>query len=86
MTETLWTGAITDTLFGCVIGCAVGLAVGKILFHVLIQDHFAYAIWAIPVCRLLIVVIFVAAATLAAIYAPAKRMRNMAVTETINEL
>ena len=42
--------------------------------------------WTPPATRVLIVVLFVIVATLAAIYAPAKRMRNMAVTETINEL
>ena len=86
VTQMIAAEAITYALFGCVIGCAAGLAVSKILFHVLIQDHFTYAVWTIPVCRLVIVIIFVAAATLAAIYAPAKRMRNMAVTEIINEL
>ena len=56
------------------------------LFDILIQGHFAYAVWSLPVSRLLIVVGFVLAATFAAIYAPSKRMRHMAVTETINEL
>lgn len=50
------------------------------------DGRFPYAVWTIPVFRLLIVVVFVAAATLAAIHAPAKRMQEMAVTETINEL
>ncbi len=78
--------AVTYSLAGCVLGCAAGLVIGKILFDVLIQGHFAYAVWTVPVFRLLIVVLFVTAATFAAIYAPSKRMRNMAVTETINEL
>ena len=34
----------------------------------------------------LIILLFVLLATLAAVHAPSKRMRNMAVTETINEL
>ena len=73
-------------LSGCVIGSAVGTAIGKMLFDILIRDHFAYAVWSLPLSRLLIVVLFVAAATVAAAYAPSKRMLNMAVTETINEL
>lgn len=86
MTQMIAAEAVTYALAGCVIGCIVGLAVGRVLFITLIQAHFAYAVWTLPVLRLLIVVVFVAAATLAAIYAPSKRMRDMAVTETINEL
>ena len=78
--------AVTYALAGCVIGYVVGAAIGKLLFNILIQEHFAYAVWTLPVFRLLIVVVFVVAAMLAAIYTPSKRMRNMAVTETINEL
>ncbi len=32
--------AITYALAGCVIGCTGGLFIGKVLFHILIQDHF----------------------------------------------
>lgn len=78
--------AITYALTGCVIGCVVGLALSKMLYDLLIDGRFPYAVWSIPVSRLLIVILFVAAATLAAIHAPAKRIREMAVTETINEL
>lgn len=78
--------AVTYALSGGVIGCALGLALGKMLYNLLIDGRFPYAVWTIPVFRLLIVMVFVALATLAAIHAPAKRMREMAVTETINEL
>ena len=78
--------AVTYALAGCVIGYVVGAAIGKLLFNILIQEHFVYAVWTPPVFRLLIVVVFAVAAMLAAIYTPSKRMRNMAVTETINEL
>ena len=78
--------AVTYALAGCVIGCVAGSVIGKILFNILIQGHFAYAVWTLPVSRLLIVVLFVTVATLAAIHAPAKRIRNMAVTDTTNEL
>lgn len=78
--------AVTYALSGCVIGCIVGLAVGRMLYNLLIDGRFPYAVWALPVSRLLIVLAFVAVATLAAIHAPAKRIRNMAITATINEL
>lgn len=86
VTQMIAAEAVTYALAGCAIGCIAGLVIGKILYKLLIEGRFPYAIWTIPVSRLLIVVVFVAAATLAAIYAPAKRMREMAVTETINEL
>lgn len=77
---------VTYALGGCVIGCIVGLAIGKMIYNLLIDGRFPYAVWTLPVSRLLLVFIFVAAATLAAIHAPAKRIRNMAITATINEL
>lgn len=86
VTQMIAAEAFTYALAGCVIGYVVGAAIGKLLFNILIQEHFAYAVWTLPVFRLLIVVVFVVAAMLAAIYTPSKRMRNMAVTETINEL
>ncbi len=86
VTQMIAAEAVTYALAGGVIGCTGGLAIGKILFNILIRDHFAYAVWTIPVFRLLIVVLFVASATFAAIHAPAKRIRDMAVTDTINEL
>lgn len=78
--------AVTYALSGCVIGCIVGLAAGRMLYNLLIDGRFPYAVWTLPVSRLLIVLAFAAAATLAAIHAPAKRIRNMAITATINEL
>ena len=78
--------AITYASYGCVIGCIVGLVSGRMVYKLLIDGRFPYAVWTIPVSRMFVVVVFVAAATYAAIYAPAKRMREMAVTATINEL
>lgn len=86
VTQMIAAEAVTYALAGCVIGYVVGAAIGKLLFSILIQEHFVYAVWTPPVFRLLIVVVFAVAAMLAAIYTPSKRMRNMAVTETINEL
>ena len=86
ITKMISAEAVTYALYGCVIGCIMGLLIEKMLFDILIQGHFAYAVWSLPVSRLLIVVGFVLATTFAAIYAPSKRMRHMAVTETINEL
>lgn len=86
VTRMIATEAVTYALSGCVIGCIVGLAASRMLYNLLIDGRFPYAVWTLPVSRLLIVLAFVAAATLAAIYAPAKRIRNMAITAAINEL
>lgn len=86
VTKMIAAEAATYALYGGVIGIAAGLVMSQMLFKVLIEGRFAYAAWTFPVFRLLVIAVFVAAATLAAIYAPSKRMRDMAVTENINEL
>ena len=71
---------------GCAVGCTVGLLASRQLYGSLITSHYSYATWSVPVVPVVIILLFVAAAAIAAIYAPAKRMRNMAVIDTINEL
>lgn len=71
---------------GCITGCGFGLPLSKLLYAKLVTRHFPYYTWTVPVPALLIILLFVLAATAAAVYAPSKRMREMAVTETINEL
>lgn len=73
-------------LSGCLVGCIVGLSLNKMMYDKLITSHFPYFIWSVPVGMLLIILLFVFVATIAAVYGPAKRICNMAVTETINEL
>ncbi|BAK98012.1 hypothetical protein OBV_08140 [Oscillibacter valericigenes Sjm18-20] len=76
----------TYAVSGCAAGCIIGLLVSKQLYDYLITARFSYATWNIPVVPLVIILLFVVAAAIAAVYAPAKRIRNMAVTDTINEL
>ena len=86
MTKTIAAEATTYALSGCVVGCAIGLLLSKLLYDNLITTHFPYAVWTFPVAPLAVILLFVLAAASAAVYAPAKRIRNMAVTDTINEL
>lgn len=86
ITKMIAAEAVTYALSGCVIGCILGLVIEKTLFDILIRDHFAYAVWSLPVSRLLIIAVLVLTATFAAINAPSRRMRNMEITEIINEL
>ena len=51
------------------------------MYDNLITAHFYYAAWSV-----LVIVLFVFAAAFAAIYTPLKRIREMEVTGTINEL
>lgn len=78
--------AFTYAFWGCIIGCAVGLPFSKVIYDFLITDHFPYASWNLPIGSLAVIVLFVIAAAVLAAYSPAKRMRTISVTETINEL
>lgn len=78
--------AATYAFSGCIIGCAAGLSLSRLLYDKLITSHFPYHTWSLPVPALCIILLFVLSATAAAVYAPSKRIRRMAITETINEL
>lgn len=86
MTKMIAAEAATYALSGCVVGCVVGLLLSKLLYDNLITTHFAYAVWTFPIVPLAVILLFVLAAAIAAVHTPAKRIRNMAVTDTINEL
>ena len=78
--------AATYAFSGCIIGCAAGLPLSRLLYDKLITSHFPYHTWSLPVPALCIILLFVLGATVASVHAPSKRMRRMAITETINEL
>lgn len=78
--------AFTYAFWGCAIGCVVGLPFSKLLYDFLITDHFPYAVWNLPIGSLAVILLVVVVAAVLAVHAPAKRMRNISVTETINEL
>ena len=75
----------TYAVSGLIAGVGIGLPLSKFLYEQLITKYFGGA-WSVPLVLLIIVVFFVLASALAAVYAPAKRIRSMAITETINEL
>ena len=79
-------GAVPYAFSGCIIGCAAGLPLSRLLYDKLITSHFPYHTWSLPVPALCIILLFVLGAMVASVYAPSKRMRRMAITETINEL
>ena len=86
MTKMIACEAFTYAVLGCVVGCAIGLPLSKALYDFLIAGHFPSAVWQFPIISLGVILLFVSIAAIAAVYAPAKRIRNMSITATINEL
>ena len=78
--------AFTYAFWGCIVGCAIGLPFSKVIYDFLITDRFPYASWSLPVGSLAVILLFVIVAAVLAAHSPAKRMRTISVTETINEL
>jgi len=85
LTHMIAAEAFTYAFSGLLIGCSVGLALNRFL-HIHLLTHFFGIAWRPPIALLGIIFVFIFISALSAVYAPAKRMRNMAVTETINEL
>lgn len=78
--------ATTYAVCGCVVGSAVGLLANQFFYKKLITDHFPYSVWCLPMTSLLVIVVFAIVAAGISVYGPAKRITNISVTETINEL
>lgn len=72
-------------LAGFTVGSAIGLPLHKFLYSRMITAYWGTP-WQVPTAALCVIVILIALAAVAAAYAPAKRIRNMMVTEIINEL
>lgn len=86
LTKMIAAEASTYAATGCIAGCGIGLPLSRLLYDRLITSHFPYSTWTFPVSSVFVILLFVLAATFAAVRAPSRRIRNMAVTETINEL
>lgn len=86
MTKMIACEAFTYAALGCAVGCGIGLPISKMLYDFLITEHFPSAVWHFPITSLAIILLFVLLAAIAAVYAPAKRIRSMPITATINEL
>ena len=86
VTKMIIAEALTYALLGCVTGCGIGLLLSRFLYGFLITGHFPYAVWSPPVGLLTCMILFVVGAALIAALGPAKRIRNLSITETISEL
>ena len=76
--------AYTYAISGLIVGCGIGLPLSRFLYNRLIAHYFGIE-WSFPILRFGIVVAFIFISAIVSVYAPAKRIRNMAITETINE-
>ena len=77
--------AATYAVSGVVVGCTAGLLLSRMLYVRLITRYFGM-VWHLPISVLVILTLFVFASAGVAVYSPAKRISNMAITATINEL
>lgn len=84
ITKMIAAEAFTYALTGCMAGCALGLPLNYLLFDKLITPYFNN-VWQLPFLPIAVIVLLVALSSVAAVYTPAKRLANMAVTDTINE-
>ncbi len=85
LTRMISAEAFTYAVSGLIVGCGIGLPLHHFLYVRLITRYFG-KIWKLPLAMLCVIIAFVVVCAVVAVYAPAKRIRNMAVTETINEL
>lgn len=77
--------AYTYAISGLIVGCGIGLPLSRFLYNRLITHYFGIE-WRFPILWFGIVVAFIFISAIVSVYAPAKRIRNMSITATINEL
>lgn len=85
LTRMISAEAFTYAVSGLILGCGIGIPLSHFLHTLMITRHFGVA-WHLPIVLLVVVIAFVFASAVAAVHAPAKRIRDMAITDTINEL
>ncbi len=85
VTKMITAEAGTYAICGTTAGIILGLLLHYLIYTKIVITHFGGA-WMIPFTTIAIVLFLVAFSCIISIYAPAKRIRNMAITETINEL
>ena len=85
VTKMIAAEAATYAICGTVAGVVLGLLLHYLIYVKVVITHFG-GIWNIPFTTIAIILLLVIFSCVMAVYAPAKRIRNMAITETINEL
>lgn len=85
VTKMIAAEAATYSICGTVAGVVLGLLLHHLIYVKVVITHFG-GIWKIPFTSIAIILLLVVFSCVVSVYAPAKRIRNMAITETINEL
>ena len=85
LTRMVASEGLTYAISGMIVGLGVGIPLSRLLYIRLITRYFGSA-WQTPWIAIVIIIVCALASAAVAIYAPAKRIRNMSITETINEL
>lgn len=83
LVKMITTEAITYAVAGSFIGCIIGLSLNKIIFESMITFKWGDS-WTPPFNILSIVVVIVIVTAIFAVHSPSKRIRKMAVVDTIN--
>ncbi len=82
LTKMITAEAVTYAVCGLVIGCTAGLYLHRLIITKLILEHFG-GVWKFPISPIVVILAIVVLSCVAAVYAPSKRIRNMAITDTI---
>ena len=85
MTRMIAAEAVTYAVSGLFFGYIIGLYLHRLFMVKIVFTHFGGS-WKIPWDSLTIITLIVVLSCVAAVRAPARRIREMAITETINEL
>lgn len=85
ITRMITAEALTYAVCGSIIGGIFGLLLNYLLYERLIVAYFG-GTWKIPVTPVAVILLIISVSCAAAVHAPAQRIRNMAITDTINEL
>lgn len=85
VTKMITAEAVTYAVCGTIVGILFGLAFHYLIYAKVIITHFGGS-WRIPIASIGIILLLVFFSCIAAVYAPSKRIRDMAITDVLNEL
>lgn len=83
LTRMLTAETAAYAVLGCMIGTAAGVPLHKSLFETMVTSYFGTP-WEFPYVPFAVILILVVASCAAAVYGPAKRIRNMTVADVMN--
>ncbi len=85
VTKMIMSEAVTYAFCGTVTGIMIGLILHYLIYIKVLITHFG-GTWKIPASAIAMILLLVSVSCAAAVYAPSKRIRSMAITATVNEL